>query len=186
MRKTRTSLFLLLAVLQLFVAGKMIFDRQHILNEGAVYKFIMQPVDPNDPFRGKYLTMGFDTDHVDLYDSAISILEGETYPVLLATDEKGYAVFSGISESMPAGDYLNLKVQQVYERSDGQTTVYFEMPFNRYYLNEENVELAEELLQAALADSTHSAYATVRVLDGNAVLEDLVLDEESISDLLSE
>ena len=51
--KILLSVFILVALVQLFVPAKMILDREDILDMGKEYKFKTEPIDPNDPFRGK-------------------------------------------------------------------------------------------------------------------------------------
>ncbi|MEJ2005855.1 MAG: GDYXXLXY domain-containing protein [Cyclobacteriaceae bacterium] len=186
MPRTRLILFGLVAFAQLFVAGKMIFDRQQILNEGSVYKFLMEPVDPNDPFRGKFLILGFESDYVDVMDSVKTFDRGMTCNVLLGTDENGFAQLLEISEEAPGSEYLQLKVQQVNNIAGNGRRVFFEMPFDRYYINEQNAEAAEKVLREELNDNMDKPYAVVRIRDGRAVLEDLVLGKRSISELLQD
>lgn len=50
-RKILLSVFILVAVMQLYVPGKMIFDNEDILETGIEYKFKTAPIDPSDPFR---------------------------------------------------------------------------------------------------------------------------------------
>lgn len=51
-KKTLLSVFILVAIVQLYVPAKMILDREDILDTGKEYKFKTEPIDPNDPFRG--------------------------------------------------------------------------------------------------------------------------------------
>ena len=48
---------------QLFVPAKMIVDSERVIQKGKVYKFKLRPIDPNDPFRGKYMTLAFEEDN---------------------------------------------------------------------------------------------------------------------------
>lgn len=52
-------LFLIVAVAQLFVPLQMIYNQEDIINTGKIVKFQCEPIDPNDPFRGKYITLNF-------------------------------------------------------------------------------------------------------------------------------
>ena len=52
-------LFLLVALAQLFVPAQMIYNQEDILDTGKLVKFQCEPIDPNDPFRGKYITLNF-------------------------------------------------------------------------------------------------------------------------------
>lgn len=187
MRKVRIILFILLAVIQLFVAGKMIGDRQRILDDGEVYRFVIEPVDPNDPFRGKYLTLGFESDHLKAEASdSEELIQGRDVLIKLSEDANGFAWLSEISSGSPEEDFLRLKIDRIVYSNSGEDMIYFNMPFDRYYLNEEMAAEAEERLQKALQDTENRPYAIVRVLDGRAVLEELVLNDKPLSEWLSE
>ncbi|MBA4241981.1 MAG: GDYXXLXY protein, partial [Sphingobacteriaceae bacterium] len=42
--------FCVVALIQLYVPAKMIFDSEDILTTGKEFKFKTEPIDPNDPF----------------------------------------------------------------------------------------------------------------------------------------
>jgi len=50
-------LFGVMVLLQWFVPSKMIWNQEDILTNGELYKFECKPIDPYDPFRGKYITL---------------------------------------------------------------------------------------------------------------------------------
>ncbi|MBD3630845.1 GDYXXLXY domain-containing protein [Cyclobacterium sp.] len=56
-KKIVLPVFVLIALLQLYLPAKMILDREDILHKGKEYKFKTQPIDPNDPFRGKFIAL---------------------------------------------------------------------------------------------------------------------------------
>ncbi len=51
--------FALLVIVQWLVPGQLIWKKEKVLAEGVTYKFQSAPVDPNDPFRGKYIVLNF-------------------------------------------------------------------------------------------------------------------------------
>ena len=51
--------FILLVLVQLFVPANMILEQEDILKNGTPYKFKTAPIDPYDPFRGKYVWLGY-------------------------------------------------------------------------------------------------------------------------------
>ena len=53
----RVLLFVLVAVIQLAVAGRAIVISELTLRSGEVYRFRIQPVDPVDAFRGRYVAV---------------------------------------------------------------------------------------------------------------------------------
>ncbi|MES2486246.1 MAG: GDYXXLXY domain-containing protein, partial [Bacteroidota bacterium] len=56
--------FALTALLQAFIPLKMVYDNHNVETEGIVFKFKTEPVDPSDPFRGKYITLEFESDSI--------------------------------------------------------------------------------------------------------------------------
>jgi uncharacterized membrane-anchored protein len=51
--------FVATALLQAFAPLKMVYDNEMTIRQGTVYKFKTQPIDPSDPFRGKYVSLDF-------------------------------------------------------------------------------------------------------------------------------
>jgi len=51
--------FIVLCSAQLYFPAKIVYDNTMVLNQGTIWKFQCEPVDPNDPFRGKYITLRF-------------------------------------------------------------------------------------------------------------------------------
>ena len=60
------GVFVLVALMQLFVPANMIWSREKVLNEGKIYKFKTAPIDPNDPFRGKYISLNFEQNAIEV------------------------------------------------------------------------------------------------------------------------
>ena len=52
-------LFLLLVLLQLYVPASVVFNQERVLFSGTSYKMQLAPIDPNDPFRGKYIILSY-------------------------------------------------------------------------------------------------------------------------------
>ena len=64
-------IFLAVVLVQLVVPAKMIFDKEVILKTGTIYKFKTQPIDPSDPFRGKYVTLNYELNTAESMDSTL-------------------------------------------------------------------------------------------------------------------
>lgn len=71
-------IFVLVAALQLFIPAQMILKQETILKKGTAYKFKAQPVDPSDPFKGKYINLNYEIDSFKTNDS----IRKETSPFL--------------------------------------------------------------------------------------------------------
>ena len=113
----KPSLYLLIGLLvtQLLVPGYLIYRHYDTLMTGEEYKFIVQPYDPYDPFRGRYV--------------ALRPIERtySTYAVL-GHDNRGYAAIIAAGDSQPhSGTYVkNLRL-------------------DRYYMNEKMAPIAERI-----------------------------------------
>lgn len=181
-KSLKIGLFVLLALAQLYFPASMIWQQQTTITKGTAYRFETAPVDPNDPFRGKYITLRFEQERY--YSDQINTLpnSGKVY-VLLGEDENGFAKIEKVqSESPdPNQDYMIAEVRSKYEE---QNLLRLKFPFDRYYMEESKAYEAELAHRRARRDSTQLTYALVMVNGGNTALEDVVLDGVSIKEVV--
>jgi len=186
--KKRTWLlvaFLLVALAQLFVPAQMIWSRETILNEGEEFKFRTAPIDPNDPFRGKYITLRFKAEEIEVAD-AQDWEHGQEIFVQLKTDDQGFAKPESVVKNKPAASelpFVKATVQHV-NTLDGKATLFINFPFDRFYMEESKAPEAEQTYLESQLDSTQIAYALVRIRNGDAVLKDVFIDSVSITELV--
>ena len=176
------GLFLLLTAAQIFVPGQMIWKHENVLSSGNMFKFKTQPIDPTDPFRGKYITLNFELNSYTSFDNKFTY--GDRVYVYLYKDEEGFAIADTVSkESLKNGkDYV---VAEVTSNYNGK--VNFSLPFDRFYMEEDKAPKAEKVYtELNRVDSLNSAlvYAKVYIKDGLGVLEDVMIDEVSIKDYI--
>ena len=172
-------LFLLMVVAQLYVPASMIWSKEKVLNEGTLYKFLVRPVDPNDPFRGKYIVVNVEANHLEEHLGYKWEKDEEAY-VALGTDEKGFAQPLYLSAQKPEGVHF-VKVKIDYANNE---KVIFKYPFDRFYMDEDKAYAAEQIYFESLRDTNQLTYALVMVNDGNAVLQDVQINGTSIADLV--
>ena len=55
------------------------------------------------------------------------------------------------------------------------------MPFDRFYMEESKAPKAEKVYNAANSDQRKETYALVYIKDGTAVLNDVIIDGQSIA-----
>lgn len=184
-KKIILPLFILVALTQLYVPSKMIFDREEILETGTDYKFSTAPIDPSDPFRGKYIILSYKDNVVAVKDEK-SWIAGETVYVSLETDEDGFAKITSVSKEKPSENqnFLKAKVSTVSSDGTNKLTIYY--PFDRYYMEESKAYDAELVYTKSLQDTTKRTYALVRIKNGDAVLKDVLIDEISIREIVKE
>ena len=177
------TLFFLVVITQLFVPAQMIYNQEDILNTGKIVKFQCEPIDPNDPFRGKYITLNFK-------ETAIKVKNlkdwknNEFVYAKIETSKDGFAKIKSISRSKPADNstYLKLKISYFADLSD-DNKIYFDFPFNRFYMNENKAKNAEKVYAESTIDTTKIAYALVATKNGEAVIKDVLIDNISIKEL---
>lgn len=174
-------LFVLLAVIQLFIPAQMILNQESILKTGTAYKFKTQPVDPSDPFKGKYINLNYEIDSFKTNDSLWQ--RNEPIYVYLVTDSLGFAKIDTVSRGVLTennNDYIHAKAQW-YTKYSGILNIDF--PFNRYYMEETKAYNAEVAVRNRQQDSlSNNTYALVYVKKGEAVLNDVIIDGMSIKD----
>ena len=201
MRKLLPLILLLaVAAAQLAVPASMIAHHEAARSEGVPLKFRTGIYDPYDPFRGRYVRLRFELEQtpnmqipIQEETSADQEYHGRQHLyVVFEPDTDGFATIKAISPEKPeAGLYLRLPCQ-IYNHK----VTRIGLPFDRYFMNEKAAPEAERLYSEAIrAASSGRArneawsddnYALVRILDGTAALEELVVDDQPIEHLLEE
>jgi uncharacterized membrane-anchored protein len=166
-------------MLQLFFPAKMILDREDVLKTGTVYKFKTKPIDPSDPFRGKYVTLNYELDKAKILDSTLQ--KGDKILVYIDVDSLGFAQLHSVSKTQKKSDkdFVEAKVQWYNIKTKRLT---FDLEFNRYYMEEFKAKPAEDIYRAynRRRDTLNTTYALVAVKDGEAVLKDVFINDKPI------
>lgn len=177
--------FCVVALIQFFVPAQMILGQEDILNNGKPYKFITQPIDPNDPFRGKYITLRYEINSVQTLDTTWQ--RGADVFVYIK-DSLGYAKLDTISKYKleRKTDYVIAKADYLYRKSkwnNNPTHLNFDLPFNRFYMNENKSKPAEDAVRIRRNDTViKNVYGLVYIKDGSSVLKDVFINDMSIQD----
>ena len=157
-----------MCIVQLYVPASMIFQNEKTIAQGEEFKFKTVPVDPNDPFRGKYIRLNFDANQYDFKEDLPQLEEMNEIYVILEKDEQGFAKIETIVFEPPYDDraYIRLSRSNWYRLGIKTPQITIEYPFNRFYLEESKAPDAERLYFEALRDSQLSTYAQVYVSPG--------------------
>ncbi|RDC64294.1 GDYXXLXY domain-containing protein [Adhaeribacter pallidiroseus] len=182
-KKIALFTFLLVALAQVYVPASMILNQEKVWRTGKEYKFKTAPIDPSDPFQGKYITLSFAENRIKIPKNE-NWLPGEFAYVSVITDSAGFAKIKAISKKEPAtnADYFKATVSYVTEDEPNQVIIDF--PFDRYYLEESKAADAEQLYRQAQNDTTQTAYALVSIKNGRAVIKDVLVGETTIRELV--
>jgi len=174
-------LFIILAIVQLCIPAQMINHRESILKEGKVFKFKTEPVDPSDPFKGKYIYLNYELRSFKV-DNVVWKPSQDIY-ISIINDSLGFAKASAIHEEAPKnGDFVMAKVDRY---SSAKEVVRFTFPFNEFYMEESKAYDAEVAHRNAQRDSLpNSTYALVYIKEGEAVLSNVFINDIPIAEFV--
>jgi hypothetical protein len=182
-RKTTTLLlFVVVAVVQLIVVGWAIARHEMVLRNGDLYRFRVVPVDPIDPFRGRYVALRLEDNEVWVED--LSIRRNQELWAAIAVDSDGFARLSSAAHAQP-DDVPALRCR-AERSSNGGENITVSGPFERFYMHEKLAPAAETAFRARSVGTPREAHITVRVLDGYGVIEDLFIDGTLVSELVQQ
>ncbi len=177
--------FLFVAAAQIYVPASMILDNEDILATGETYKFLVQPIDPNDPMRGKYITLNFKENSFTTIEES-PYVQGEDVFVILDKNPDDFSEIRYLSKEKPKNfDFVEAKIWSVNAFNDS-TNITIQYPFDRFYMDEFLAPKAEIIYNESLGDSVTTTYALVKIKNGKAVLKDVMIDEKSIIDIIGE
>ena len=183
--KLRLVLFLIVALVQLAVAGAAIYKSEIALRTGQAYRFRIQPLDPVDAFRGRYVAIRFAVDRAPVPDD-FEVRRGKHIFVPVELDADGYAVFGQADVRPPSsGPYLRLRAGMVSPDDEGKRHVWVRMAFGRFYMDEDLAPEAERAVWGA-PRGQREASVSVRIRNGFGVIEELFIDDVPIHQWLAE
>lgn len=161
---------------QLAAPAWLIARQERTLREGACYRFHTAPVDPYDAFRGRYVQLSVQPSQATTRD-APPLRRGRTVYVALGRDAEGFATLREAGRHPPAeGDYVRARVRGW----SPEGTVRVQLPFDRYYLPEDEAPQAERAYREHSRAGQHSAEVLVRVRGGESVIEDVLIEGQPL------
>lgn len=177
--------FVLMVLAQLYVPASMIYSQHRTLEEGTLLKFRTAPVDPYDPFRGKYIRLSYADNVVEVPDPEKYVQDEDVY-VTFKEGVDGYALIADVYRTPPDHTEVFLKTTvgyRVYETD----SLWITYPFDRFYMEESKALDAETAYQEARTEGTDmEAYVMVAVRKGNAVIENVYIDNKPIREVVIE
>ncbi|MEL7219725.1 MAG: GDYXXLXY domain-containing protein [Bacteroidota bacterium] len=179
--------FAIMAFLQLWLPAQTAIQHENTLRKGEAFRFETVLVDPNDPFRGKYIRLDFPRFTTDIENTVqqelyAQIQQGQKVYCLVANDERGYAQIKELQLEPPlaSAPYFPAKVSYIYYKNEKVEDITLSFPFERFYLEESKAPEAERRYNEAVRDSLQESYALVKIRKGMVVLEDVVVNGVSI------
>ena len=198
-------LFAAMVLAQWWVPVGMISGSNKILDEGTPMKFRCAPVDPNDPFRGKYIVLEFDIARYEM-DTSHGFESGQQVYISFIKDSLGFDVIKDVSADPLElkGSYLTTTIDyinrsntfEVIDQIDSadvsggnlnkveMDAISFDLPFRRFYLEESKAPEAEDLYRTGISDTTGNTYGLVYLLNGEARIKDVIIRDTSVLERL--
>lgn len=175
--------FVLLLLAQWAVPVQMIFKKNRILSNGISYKFETAPVDPTNPFLGKYIVLNFKETSLKVPDVKGFSYDSKVY-VQFSKSDKGFARITSIALKKPAtSDYLETTVNYISEEKSG-AIVFLDYPFTKYYMEESKAPKAERIYGERSLDTSLKTYALVKVYNGDAIVKDIYINDSLLNDVI--
>ena len=177
-----SRIFLIFAVvvfvLQWLVPATMIIGHEMVLEKGEEIKIRCQPIDPVDPFRGRYVSIRLDLALPDNFEQPADTHKQQHVFARLRLDEQGFAVVDEVLTDEPSTDLYVTGQVQGWRKT-------FAIGLDRYYMNERLAPEAERLVRSGIREDS-KVWASVKIFKGRAVLSGLYVDGIAIEELARE
>ena len=167
--------FAVMVLAHFYFPVQMIMEKEKTLTSGKEFRFKTAPIDPSDPFRGKYVALSFEQTSGNV-PNADGWNYGDPVYVTIAKDSLGFATVAALSLEPPMDteDYIRATINYVV--TDTMSWVSFTYPFDRFYMEESKATNAELAYNEAAADTGQLTYALVMVKSGDAIVKDVLIN----------
>lgn len=173
---------------QIAIPGAMIQRYEATLQEGSLYKFKVVPIDPADPFRGRYVRLNFDIASWEFkYESDDRFKRKDKAYAVLKIDSDGFAAIDRLYKSPPKDrEYLKVMVRYVHSKNKEHLSATYSiaLPFNRYYAEESKAPKIERQVWWRNRNDVEISTASVdvRLFNGLGVIEQLYIDGKAVEE----
>ena len=174
--------FLLAAAAQWLVPLAGIWRHERIIARGSVVRIRCAAPDPYDALRGRYLAVRPAESRLPTPEG---MPDGDVVPVwaTLVADADGLSRIESLSLAPVSGPTVIRLVARRRWFGEGGSTVFIEWPFDRFYLNERLAPDADTIV-ADLFQHGGQPVAEFRLLDGRAILTDVLIDGTPIREVV--
>lgn len=194
-------ILIVMIIAQIFIPAAMIQRYESTFQNGSLYKFEVAPVDPVDPFKGRYVRLNFPIANWNVkYQSEDKFKRKDKIYATLKINSEGYAVIDQLYKSLPKDsdqEYLKVTVRSVYNKySQAELASYsISLPFDRYYAKETKAPEIERRVMnqdrntgeltipnTSTSSNTPTSSVDVRVLNGFGVIEQLYIEGKAVEE----
>lgn len=177
-RKQFIIIGIIVALIQLLVPAWMIYQKELVIQKGTTYLFPIAPVDPHDPFSGKYIYLNFKNTSF-ISEHHLNVQYGESIYAVLNKDQEEKAIIKKLTTIAPKNQEDYIKVSVSYSDSN---RIQIEYPFNVFYMEEFKASKAEEIYRKNVTNEGN-AFAVVKVYEGQYTIIDVIINGKSIGEL---
>ncbi|HKH63416.1 MAG TPA: GDYXXLXY domain-containing protein [Flavitalea sp.] len=176
--------FVILALVQWALPGRTIWEKDQVRKKGQLFKFQTEPVDPSNPFKGKYITLNFaENSFTDTLNRGLN--GNDQVYVILAKNPQGFVIVQNISVEQPESTNAYVRAQVYYVSSEKDSiTVHLHYPFDEFYMDEYKAPKAENIYRESSRNGASTTYASVKILNGDAVVENVYINDVPIGQLI--
>ena len=186
-KRSLLILFSLLCLIQLLIPGIIVYKQEEILTHGKEYKFLLAPIDPSDPFRGKYITLSYKSNRYRVYGAERKKWKkgGQVYVRINVKRYYGFACIESISKTKPnsenSDDYFKAEIRHIINKKESNILI-LNFPFDRYYMNEFKAEKAENIYREMQLNDTenNNMYGVINIKNGKTSLKSIILNGKPI------
>jgi len=177
------AVFAVAAVAQWFLPLAGVWQHERVVSRGVPMRIRCLAPDPYDPLRGRYLAVRPEEFRLPRPEGMSDSGRAPVWATLVA-GEDGVARIESLSlEPVSGPTVIRLEATGLY-RDEGGDTVFVAWPFDRFDLNERLAPDADKLVAERYREGQERPVAEIRVLDGRAVLTDVLVDGVSIRDVV--
>src|SRR5918993_1979777 len=182
MRSYLPILFALVVILQVYVPASMVFQNERVYLSGTTFKMQLAPIDPEDPFRGKYIILSF-RENTGSISKQSNIQPGNTVYVVMKPGKNEFLKIESITPEFKKVDApavcIAAHVRSVIE-TNGDPMIELDYPFSRFYMEESKAAETEQRYLRAAADTNSLSYASIKVYNGNVVVKDIYINGQAL------
>jgi hypothetical protein len=177
------AVFAVAALAQWLVPLAGVWQHERVIARGVPVRLRCTSPDPYDPLRGRYLMVRPEETRLPKPEG---MPEEGAVPVWATLEEgdEGLSWIKSLSlEPVSGPSVIRLVARSLSWNRDAETVV-VEWPFDRFYLNERLAPHADTLVAERFREAAKRPVAEVRLLDGRAVLTDVLVDGVPIIELV--
>ncbi|GHV01135.1 hypothetical protein AGMMS49521_0670 [Campylobacterota bacterium] len=175
------ALFALIAVHLLVTFGQ-IARYESVLRFGKTIALSTRSYDPFDAFRGRYITLNIASDEFATTRISCDRRCDQTLFVTYRDFDGKKSVIDNVYLEKPNTELAYLKLRGVYDSYN--KTVSIDYPYDRLYM-QEDAAIAVDRYSSRIFTRANDALVIVKALNGVGVVSDLIVGDQSISDLIN-